>query len=277
MDKVDYKIMLVKKIRNILAQITRHSILLIASFILLAGSYSHSVELSVETKTYQSLMRLSGLATHTFIDSLLFVDGDQRAQESMQQSIVNVDGLLFDLNSGSDINQETAANLNIKWQAVKKEISGMPDKPGYSYFYLERLSKVVSEFTLAVNEQLDAFESHVSVGDKDIYQANSEVLAVVSMHLSSAVMDIGNDEKSKSILAKQCRLADSEIHKVTSTHASVKSYVLRSWKYIQGPICKTGKKGGNYTIAHFSKQISLKLQKLYGTTISNTQVVKGGL
>ena len=250
------------------------SILSIFTFLNSGMAHSESVAGLKGDSVNHELMTLSGLVSQTFIDSLLFFDGDHRSQESMQTAISSVDRILTNLKSNELKDKQILEVTSSHWQLVKKHINDMPEDPGYSYFYLERLSKAIDQTRNSVDGYVQSQKNDISKNDYDIYQTNSEILKVVTMHLSSAVMDVGNDEGSKATLRKHCSIADKNVQNVVVSNPSVKSYVLRSWKYIQAPICVTGKKGGNYTIAHFSKQIFSKLNNLYG---SNAAIANGGL
>lgn len=237
-------------------------------------AHSESVTVSKSDSVNHELMTLGGLVSQTFIDSLLFFDGDHRSQESMQAAISEVDKILTRLKPIELKDAQALDVMTSHWQLAKKHISDMPEDPGYSYFYLERLSKAIDQTRDSVEGYVQSQKNDIAKNDYNIFQTNSEILKVVTMHLSSAVLDVGNDEGSKATLRKHCSIADKNVQNVVASNPSVKSYVLRSWKYIQAPICVTGKKGGNYTIAHFSKQIFSKLNNLYG---SSTAVANGGL
>lgn len=209
------------------------------------------------------MLALSGLVMQTFIHSLLYFDGDHRSKEAMQESMSDIDTALS-LFVREDFKEAGSLNeIKSQWLLVNKHIKEIPEGAGYSYFYLERLSQSIEDMNALINQSVGKHRSDIHPKNYEIFLANSDMLKVVSMHLSSAVMDVGNDDASKALLKQHCSSADDKIHAVVANNPNVKSYVLRSWKYIQAPICVTGKSGGNYTIAHFSKQIFTKLNGLY--------------
>lgn len=221
----------------------------------------------------QSFMLLSDLVSYTYIDSLLYFDGEQRSEEGMLESIAKADAILNQLSLFDNENNQTLALVVSQWSEIKKHINDMPDDPGYAYYYLERISESIDKLKKTINDYVISVKKEILLSDFELYSANSDVHKVVSMHLSSAVMDVGNDTDSKAILAKHCGMADDNIQKVIHRNPSVKTYVLRSWKYIEAPICITDKKGGNYTISHFSKKITQKLNGLYSAI--DTVVIGG--
>ena len=231
--------------------------------VLIALLTNFSLSYAQSPSPKQSMMVLSGLVTQTFINSLLYFDGDHRSKEAMQKSMSDIDTALSlfvreDFKDAGSLNE-----IKSQWLLVNKHIKEIPEEAGYSYFYLERLSKSIEEMNALIDQSIVKHRSGIHPKNYEIFLANSDMLKVVSMHLSSAVMDVGNDDASKTLLKKHCLGTDEKMNAVVANNPKVKSYVLRSWKYIQAPICVTGKSGGNYTIAHFSKQIFTKLNGLY--------------
>lgn len=222
-----------------------------------------SLSFAQSSSVDRNMMTLSGLVTQTFINSLLYFDGDHRSKDVMDQSMFDIDTILASFENNDFKDAGLLNRIRGQWLLVNKHIKEIPEEAGYSYFYLERLSKSIDEMSALINQSIAEQRSEIHPKNYDLYLANSDMLKVVSMHLSSAVMDVGNDDASRVLLKKHCSGADEKINKVVANNPKVKSYVLRSWKYIQAPICVTGKAGGNYTIAHFSKQIFTKLNDLY--------------
>ena len=254
-----------KIIKKTLSQYARKALPIFAVFIVCFSVSNQALAENglLKGRLAQSFMTLSDLVSHTLIDSLLFFDGEKRSEEGLLESISGADAVLNQLSVYDDESNQTLALVNAQWSEIKKHINDMPDDPGYSYFYLERISSSINALKSTLDDYVLSVEKELPASDYELYSANSDVLKVVSMHLSAAIMDVGNDAASKARLVKHCDMADKNILAVISHNPVVKSYVLRSWKYIEGPICKTGKKGGNYTISHFAKKISKKLNGLY--------------